>query len=373
MNIALRILVILTLALNGVSLWFAAELYAKRNLLVDRNMTLEDAIVKLANTFEKEDVPHTNTADSHTARDISPVTLQNADLNPDVSDFWDGYQEQLEKIDIERYSIADRKDDLAEIYVLDKENKPLRAPNGMPITEGAPMATLLKEIQQKAMEQSNRINTVRAELKKVREELETTIEDLNATKKAARADKKVIKAREDTIAELEAKVAELEDKIATLESNVATLEEEKATLQSELDAANEDKEVLQGEVDRLRETVKQMMITGTQGKDSDPNAAATNLTAGVKGEVALADNTLNFAVIRVTEQTMDELLGPERDRKLPLTTFSIRSLSDDGKGAIVGKVRIRTLSGKKNFIVCDLLDEWKQGTIKSGDEVILLD
>ena len=73
MNIVLRILVILTLILNGVAVWFATEMYGKRNLVIDRNVGFRDFTIKIAKTFEAEEPATENTAANHTARDISSV------------------------------------------------------------------------------------------------------------------------------------------------------------------------------------------------------------------------------------------------------------------------------------------------------------
>lgn len=369
MNIALRILVIFILMLNGVSLWFASALYAKRTLLINRNIVLENAIVSFAKTLDKDELPVA--IGEFTSVDISPVTLQNADINPDVSDFWDSYQFQLETIDVIRYDITDRKDELTEIYILDAEKKPVLAPNGLAITDGAPMDILLKEVQDKAMKQANRLNLVRAELTKIRVELESVIEDLNATKKAGRIDKKTIQARENTISELESKVADLESTVADLESNVEMLEEEKATLQDELDSAMEDNEILLGELEKLRESLRLAILQGPSGGGSS-NIASANILAGVKGTVMAADNTLNFAIIRVTDTTMDELLGAARDRLLPDMEMLVHR-KGDSNDVVLGKLRLRTLTKGQNLITCDILANWKQDDIKPDDEVFYLD
>ena len=122
MNIVLRILVILTLVLNGVALWFALSLYGKRNLLIDRNVRFRQFTEQIAGTFEAEEAEHVNVAADHEARDISAVTLANADINPDRSDFWESYKQELEKIDGPSYKIPDVKA-LDEVYILDAEGK----------------------------------------------------------------------------------------------------------------------------------------------------------------------------------------------------------------------------------------------------------
>lgn len=105
MNIVLRILVILTLVLNRVALWFSLALYGKRELLIDRNDSFREFVVRIAKTFEAAEPEVVNVASEHEARDISAVTLANADITPDRSDFWESYKQAYEKIDNKSYAV----------------------------------------------------------------------------------------------------------------------------------------------------------------------------------------------------------------------------------------------------------------------------
>lgn len=369
MNIVLRILVIVTLLLNGVALWFATSLYGKRELLIDRNIVLEDFIVTIAKTFEAEDAPHENTAGNHEARDISAVTLATADITPDRSDFWETYNEELEKMDNKSYSIDARRYDLQEIYVLDAEGKPVMDRTGKPTKEGAPMDILLKEVQQKALDQRARINKVRGELTKVRTELEDTITELNAVKKDGRESLKTIAARDETIAGLESDKARLEEEKSALEDEKAILEDEKSALQADLEKTQEDLDTVVAERDQLKATIEKILQTGGAQKNNAASAVA-NVSAGVKGTVAGVDNTYNFCVIKVTEATVNELLGENRDRELPPIDLLVRRPGDD---AILGKIRVRAITAEDSALICDILSDWKQGDLRKGDEVFYLD
>ncbi len=371
MNIVLRCLVIVTLILNGVSVWFATSLYGKRELLIDRNIVLEEFIVKIAKTFEAEDAPHENTASKHEERDISEVSLATADITPDRGDFWEGYNEELEKMDIESYSIDARKMDLQEIYVLDAEGKPRLDRTGKPTKEGAPMATLLAEVQQKAMDQRARINKVRGELKKVRVELEETITDLNAVKKGARESLKTIQQREETIATLESEKVRLEEEKSALESEKSALEDEKAALQADLDKSNEDLLAATDQVAQLKATIEKIVQAGG-GQKSDAAVAVANLTAGVKGTIARADNDYNFCIVKVTDETMKQLVGEDGSRELPEISFLVRHAGMANE-QVIAKIRVRAITTEENAIICDILEDWKLEDIKSGDEVFYLD
>lgn len=373
MNTLLRILVIITLLLNGVALWFANALYGKRELLIDRNIVLEDFIVTVAKTFEAEDAPHENTAGNHEARDISAVTLATADITPDRSDFWETYNEELEKMDNKSYSIDGRRYDLQEIYVLDSEGKPVMDRTGKPTKEGAPMDVLLKEVQQKALDQRARINKVRGELTKVRTELEDTIAELNTVKKEGRESLKTIAARDETIAGLESDKARLEEEKTALEEEKTILEDEKSSLQADLDKTQEDLDTVIAERDQLKATIEKIIQTGgAQKGGSASSAAVANVAAGVKGTIARVDNEYNFCIVKVSDETINELLGENRDRELPAVELLVRR-AGDANGTVLGKVRIRTITAEANALLCDILSDWKQEDLKVGDEVFYLD
>ncbi len=370
MNIVLRILVILTLVLNGVALWFATALYGKRNLLIDRNEVFRDFTAQIAKTFEAEEPVHENTAANHEARDISEVSLAAADITPDKSDFWESYKEELEKIDGKRYSIDNRRDDLDEVYVLNAEGKPELDGRGDPVKEGAPMDVLLKEIQEKALAQYKRLNTVRGELTKVRTELESAITELNAVKKQGRESLKTIAEKEEQIATLEADKARLEGEVTNLKGEISSLEDEKATLQADLDKAREELETALAEVEKLKETIEKIAITG-KGANPDGTSAVANVTAGVKGKVVRVDNEYNFCLVTLTDEACVELIGENGERPLPEIEYLVRH--PEAPDGIVGKIRLRTLTKDTKTIVCDILVGWKQGDFKQGDEVFYLD
>ncbi len=371
MNIVLRCLVIVTLILNGVALWFATSLHAKRELLIDRNVVLEDFIVKIAKTFEKEDLPHENTAANHEERDVSPVSLETADITPDKGDFWEDYKEEMETIPEESYSIDARKDDLQEIYLLNADGTARLDRTGKPTKAGAPMAKLLEEVNQKAMDQRRRINNVRSELKKVRVELEDTIAELNSTKKSARESLKTIAQKDEQIGTLESEKARIEEEKSALESEKSALEDEKASLQADLEASEEKLQIANDQVTQLKATIEKIVQQGG-GQKSDAAVASANLTAGVKGSVVRADNDYNFCIVKVDDQTMKELVGEDGERELPEIELLVRH-----KGAanaqVIAKIRVRTITRENNALICDILEDWKQDTIKTGDEVFYLD
>ena len=368
MNILLRILVILTLMLNGVSLWFAMASYAKKNLLIDRNTAFRDFTESIARTFEADEPEITNVAGDHEARDISDVTLATADITPDTSDFWETYKQAYEKIDGKSYAIPNPSD-LDETYVLDAEGKPERDYQGNPVTEGSPQANALAEILKKATAQRTRMNNIRDQLTKLREEYEETVADLNSVKKQGRESLKTIQAKEEQIAQLESEKARLEGEIVELKDQISTLENDKQALQADLDKATEELETLRAENEKLKKVIEEFAKNGSTG--SAPTAATANMIAGVKGTVVRVNNEYNYCLVKLSDEALKELIGEEGDRKLPEVEYFLRRASNDH--TIVGKIRLRSVTKEIGTIVCDILADWKQDEIKQGDEVFFLD
>ena len=368
MNIVLRILVILTLVLNGVALWFSLALYGKRELLIDRNDSFRDFVVKVARTFEAAEPEVVNVASEHEARDISAVTLANADITPDRSDFWEGYKQAYEKIDNKSYAVPS-PEDLDEVYVLNAEGKPEMDARGKPVKEGAPMANALEEVLKKASAQRARMNNIRDQLAKLRAEYEETVADLNAVKKQGRESLKTIAERDETIAGLENDKRRLEGEITGLKDQISTLENEKQSLQADLDKANEELESVKAEAEKLRKVIEENIRGGTSA--NGPIAAVANLTAGVKGTVVRVNNEFNYCLVKLTDEALVELIGENGERPLPEVDYLIRRNGNDAN--VVGKVRLRNITREAKTIVCDILVDWKQGDVKPGDEVFYLD
>ena len=94
MGKVLRVLVILLAILSVAATIFAYMNYNKREILIGRTHLLEDMVVKIAGTFESEDIPETPQP-SYPQRDISAVTSREIE-NPERSAFWDSYNHKYE-------------------------------------------------------------------------------------------------------------------------------------------------------------------------------------------------------------------------------------------------------------------------------------
>ncbi len=374
MNIVLRILVIVTLILNGVALWFANALYNKRELLVDSNTDLRAGIVKIASTLEAP-APETEGEEealptTRVDRDISTVESSNADIPPDYSSFWKSYDESLEKVSAESYEIPEPLD-LAQVYVLDPTTKQAkRDATGRPIRTGSLLNKVIDEVVRVSNEQRVLANKVRAQLTKIREEYEDAVVELNQVKKDARKSLKTIEEKEAQISTLEDEKRGLEEQISGLKEQITSLEEEKQTLQQDLDLANENLEAAQNEVKTLKEQLENIAKMGIQsGGGAAAAVAGANVAAGPKGKLVRVDNEYNFCVLELTDEAYAEIIGEDGSLKMPEMECWIYR---DNVDAPLAKIRFTNVVKNLKAVTADILVDWKQAPLAPGDKVIYM-
>ena len=179
MNILLRILVILTLVLNGVAFWFTYALYDKRELLQSRNNRYRDFTVEIAKTLE-DSQPEQTEEDRAALAEMPVIDMENTDAEHagkaltdlEVRSFWTegegGYHIEYENSPEKFYEVPNVKD-LDEVYVLDAEKKAKLDSLGRPITANSPMDQALNEIVAKSEAQRDYYTKVRGQLTALRE------------------------------------------------------------------------------------------------------------------------------------------------------------------------------------------------------------
>lgn len=377
MGKVLRILVIL-LMLLGIGATVLAYLnYNKREVLIGRTHKLENMVVKIAGTLEAED-PAEVAQPSYPQRDISAVTSRELE-NPDRSTFWDTYNSKFEPSATTIPTIDLKKDDrdlqLREYfrrdsatgeYVIDQRT-------GLPATDGeGTMQEILDEVYDRAKNQYKVLLETRAELPKLREELIDTIDELNKLKQDARADKKTIEERDARIATLENEKRDLEARVERLNETIAEKEDEIAELSETVAKQEED-------ITQLADKVKdlELEIKNLRGADNMTIPTAVGpaqdgtLTPGVKGVIVSADDEWKYAIIKFSNEFMDELLGPARDRGLPQAEMMVsRPTEKDPEKAFVTRLRLRqAIRGDKNLVIADILSDWQQKPVLKGDIV----
>jgi len=376
MGKVLKIFVIIILILSGVSLFLANSLFQKRELLTKRNQILENTVVNLAATIEKDDA-EAGTA-SPIDRDVGTITDREL-INPERDSMLEDYLIQLEEQSLTTFNLnpdAMRRQ-LRSYYVLDAEGKyVLSGLNQLPVTTGkGSMNYLLDQVIARASAQQGNLNKTRQALTAMREDLASTVEELNTLKIASRADKR-------EITEKAGQIATLEDEKATLENQVARLTQEKKELNAELaDTRNEVDELtntitgLEEELAAANATIEEWKNRwdGLQRKlegQGDNTPIGLDLTAGIKGKIIEANDELKFAIIELTDEALAELLGPERENKLPLVDMNVsRPGRESASGEFVTRIKLRQLVHGKNLVVVDILSDWQQTAVVKGDVV----
>ena len=339
MGKVLRVLVILLALLSIGAVVFAYMNYNKREILIGRAHLLEDMFVKVAATFEAEDIPETPQP-SYPQRDISAVTSREIDKDPTTG----------------KYVI----DDLT----------------GKPTKKGADtMTTLLDQIYERANAQYKVLTATRAELPRLREELINTIEELNNLKQAARTDKRIIEERDARIAELEGQKRELESKVERLNEEIREMQEKETELTQQIAEQAEEIEQLNDQVKTLQQQLAERKGDAKMVLNDSmvPTAAALAdgvLTPGDKGKIVDVNDDWKFAVVEFSPEFVSELIGPERDRPLPLIEVMVRRPGvEDPDAAFVTRLKLRQIIREKNLVITDILSDWQQKPVNKGDVV----
>ena len=380
MNKALHVFVYIFLILAGVALYLESELNAKRELLTDRNRLQEDYLVKIAGTIEKEDPPKDMTAEIK--KDISPVEAKIVDT-PETENVLEDYKSYLERDNLPTFKWEDQaiRDQLRAIYVFDAEGKVVmdgtRPLMKGPGTEDELLAKLLDACQN----QQAKLNTTRGELRVLHEKLEVIVDELNKLKPVARQDKVTIVEREEKIAKLEGEKTELENTIARIKGQIAELNQEIVGLKDDLVAANGETEAAKEElaksqalVEKLKKHLQELTIQLIgQGDKLGRGSAVASVPAGEKGKIVTANNEDMFAIVKFTPEAMRELKGNDLMQPIPAIEFGVKRPGYNGPaGEFTGKIRLRQEIAGKNYIICDILLNWKQDKIQK-DDVIFAD
>ncbi len=377
MNKALHALVYLFLILSAASLWFELQLNKKRTLLTDRNEIQEQYFIKIASTIEKADPNKDATAEAK--KDVSPVEAKIVDI-PDTENVLEEYNVYLEQDNLETFSWNNQatKEQLRAVYVVDSEGNVVM--DGVkPLMEGPGTEDdLLKQLLEASKNMQSKLNTTRAELVKLHGIIDEQVAEINKLKPEARRDKVAIVEKTEAIAKLEETKADLENQIVKIKSQIdelnaeiTSLKDEVVTAQDEGEAAKEELQKSQALVDKLKKIIQQMVADAT--KSTGDQGAITTLPVGDKAKVVEADNKNMFVIVEFTDEAMKELKGENRDHPIPIIELGVKRPGFKGPaGEFVGRIRLRQEVRDKNYVICDILGNWRQDDIQQ-DDVIFAD
>ena len=377
MGKVLRILVIIILILSVVSLYFANLLFQKRELLTKRNSVLENTVVKLAKTIENEDAEEA--ASPTVEKDISEVTEREL-VNPEKQSMLEGYPINIEKQNLAYLDLDNNKmrKQLRSLYIVGPDGKYVNDDlTGKPAIKGSDtMQEILDNMLDRAKVQQANLNKTRHELTNMREKMTSSVEEVNSLKVEGRASKKVVKEKREQVATLEEEKGQLETRTVKLTHEKKELNAELADIQNEVETLNGDKLTLEEDLTTLREAyddlkkryagIKNQPNTG----ENTGSAMAGAPSAGDKGKIIEANDELKFAILELSNDAIDELLGAERQNRLPQLEMNVRRPGrQSAAGEFVTRIKLRQVVRGQNLVVADILSDWQQTAVEKGDVV----
>ena len=379
MRTVLRVLVVVILVLSIAALIFAVMLNGKRELLIGRTHMFEDQFRKIAKTIEAADAPDA-VQPTYVAKDVSEVTSKELET-PERSTFWNTYQYKLETPNLPAMNLDsyEKQNQLRQYYQMKPGPDGKLARVKHPVNQGefsiegpGTMRELLDQVLDRAIKQNATLNKTRVELQKLREELGATIEEFNKLKQAGRADKKTI---EDKNKEVES----LNEKIRTIEKKISGLEEDKKNLAAEVaeckDTIEKNKAVVDEMAKKIKDQEKQIkdLIGTSRNKivpDKVTSADVFQGAPGEKGKVVAVDDKLKFVVVELSDASMAELVGEQRDRSMPQVEMMVRRPGfKSTSGEFITRIKFRQVLRQKNLVVADILIDWQQSPVEINDVV----
>ncbi len=377
MGKVLRILVFIILILSVVSLYFANLLFQKRELLTKRNSVLENAVVKLAKTVENEDAEAA--ASPTVEKDISEVTEREL-VNPEKQSMLDGYPINLEKQNLAYLDLDNNKmrKQLRSLYIVGPDGKYVNDDlTGTPAIKGpGTMQEVLDNMLDRAKVQQANLNKTRQELTKMREKMTTSVEEVNSLKVEGRLSKKEVKEKREQVATLEDEKGQLETRAAKLTQEKKELNAELADAQNTVETLNGDKLTLEEDLTTLRVAYDDLMkrYAGIKNQPHTGEGLGSVMdgapSAGDKGKIIEANDELKFAILELSSDAIAELLGAERQNRLPQLEMNVRRPGrQSAAGEFVTRIKLRQVVRGKNLVVADILSDWQQTAVEKGDVV----
>lgn len=373
----MQVVVYVILVVSCVALFFANALFGKRELLQNRNVALEDSVIRIAKTIEAEDAKDVDAIE--VMQDISEVSDREL-ATPEKKNVLAEYDAKLETANLPTLDLSttSKRLQLRAFYVVGPDGKYVLDPvTQRPDSKGkGTMSELLGVVYERAKAQQAVLNKTRAELEKVRTDVVVPlVGEINTLKAKGREVCIELKETKETVVRLEGEKAELEDKNRRLENEKKELNAELADQKDQNDKLNEEKMVLQEDLDKAQKTIEEMKKKLAGRGPKKPNAdgtmaAVAPLTAGDKGKIVSADNELKFCIVEFNETTMNELLGEARDRALPQLEMSVRRPGrKSASGEFVTRIKLRQWVKGKNLVIADILADWEQTASEKNDVV----
>ena len=405
MNKALHIFVYLFLILTGVAFYFAYQgVYKNKEEMSDRNKALRDTIIEATAYIERSDDYNSDAQCPEPGKyklDVSPTTAEWSENYTDPesntpkhtkSDVEDKMKDVLSDAEDWSYNLEksdnkpiawgkNEREELRSIYELDPlTGKPLDDGTGKMTADSTAMKRLRLFVDALKV-QKEQLAKTREAIPSLRSRIEDLVFEINDLKPQLRNERATVVARDATIKNLNDQKTKLESEIvdhkATIEqqkTEIFSLRDEVTTSRQETEAAKEElaaeKEMVANLKKMIQDLRKSLVSTVSGSGSGELGEAVTSVPAGDKGKIVVADNEAVYAIIEVTPEAMKELKGNDLMRPLPILEFAVKRSGFNGPaGEIVGRVRLRQEVAGKNWIVCDILANWSQDSIRKDDVV----
>ncbi len=202
------------------------------------------------------------------------------------------------------------------------------------------------------------LNTIAAQGDVLYQDLQDTKQDLENTREELAVTK-------SELADTRQELADARDRIGTLESNLAQTEAELNEANDQIDVLKEEKQVLISQVDDL-----ETELTQANEAIQDLRADIETLEGiikeleGAQGDVVELDPGLSGEILTVNEPWNFVVLNIGKDVGLVPNAEMVVHRDDE----LVGKVRISRV--QENMAVADIISDWQQVDIQSGDQVM---
>lgn len=384
MNKALHIFVYLFLIIAGGVAYLVYEIYPKKEELADRNDLMKSYIERFYNTLENP----TNNIEKAEVKSSKNLT----DYNDYLYDTGDTDADDLAKKDGDplsnwefKYELANETKDWANDGHKGVLKDIYANPNAVDkTTRDSKAEKVLQKMVDDSVAQREQLKQIRVAYKNAREgfkplvkeinELKPEVRKLNRIKKELEEDKKLLEEEKqklnDTILDNESTINDLNGKIVDQQNNINQLNKNIEEANKAYEKEKELTENLKKKVADLLNSLRNV-TTIADGNAGEVGAAVSSVAAGTKGKIIEVNNDAVFAIIEVTPEAMKELKGNDASRPLPLLEYVVTRPGFKGPaGEIVGRIRLRQEVPGKNWIICDILANWSQDSLKKDDVIV---
>jgi len=359
MGKALKVLVIVLLLLSIIAVVLATMVYGKRSEVIARNQVLTAGYVKLAPTIEDKPAEPPEQKDNFPGRDVSPLTPEFIDKNPDMSDFWDKskYSTVMEQNALSTLDLKNNRD-LLSLYKRNALGEIEKDPTtGEKLTSGdGTMQAVLDNLYSKSKTQMEKLGESRAMLQVVRQELVDTITEYNKTKVEFRKRVKELADTKDELEKTAAELATMKPKVEAAEKAAKEASDRATDMEAQKNRADDKIRELEIDLKKRDDEIKKLRsMQGQAQPEAGTQVVQFNFTPGQKGKVIAVNEKWNYALIELDEAFLKEAMGDDLTQPAKPApngvTMSLKRTEKNGE-VFVTKVKLMQIRPKIGRASC---------------------